>query len=352
MFGQKVARVIKNYFNTVLITLILAFLTAAAAIVTAPQALTAVDKPVTVGNVLTRGVVPVITMLVALFVGSIVVRIPLIRKLGTYLARFRKNSQFRKTLIYALFGVIVAILAISLLFSIFSGFYLIAGAIFIVIFSFFFLLDLIIGDRSTNEELIKDEEFLNRFITRVKDDKRVEHQLWDFKQTLDMWHTRGKEKTEKEIKFCELLAGWANTTGGLQIVGITNSPREIVGVDDLENKLHSSGKVVQRYIEPRSDFICFQQILMPSQNGEPKPCLIIAVAQTKEVISVRDERGRYSYPKRIATGLDRVSHNKIYEEKRAIISDNYDFMRELENIEQALRQESVQGHKAEEGEKQ
>ena len=67
---------------------------------------------------------------------------------------------------------------------------------------------------------------------------RIENQLWDFKETFEMWHIKNKEKEESKIKFCEQIAAFANVNGGVLIVGITNKPpRRVIGIQDLENKL-------------------------------------------------------------------------------------------------------------------
>jgi len=65
---------------------------------------------------------------------------------------------------------------------------------------------------------------------------RIETQLWDFKETLEMWHAKHKEKEEAEVKFGEQIAAFANTNGGVLIIGITDKPpRKVIGVQDLES---------------------------------------------------------------------------------------------------------------------
>ena len=103
----------------------------------------------------------------------------------------------------------------------------------------------------------------------------------------------------------------------------------MVGITDLENKLKNTYEVLDRYIEPRTDFVQRQQLILTNDEGEAVNCLIILIAQTKDVIAVKD-KGRYSHPKRLETGLDRDSYEAIYKTKTKVPVDNFDFGRDLE----------------------
>lgn len=176
-------------------------------------------------------------------------------------------------------------------------------------------------------ELLYRESFWKSFITKAMRINRVENQLWDFKETLEMWYTRHKEKEEAEVKFCEQIAAFANANGGVLIVGITDKyPRRIIGVQDLENKLKFTKSIIERHIDYNSDFIHFQQILMKDDNGKDKNCLMIAIAQTKNVISVKDKSGKISYPKRLETGLDRIDYNQLKDSKINVLHDNFNYL--------------------------
>lgn len=67
---------------------------------------------------------------------------------------------------------------------------------------------------------------------------RVEDQLWDFTQTLEMWKaTDFNIKQKRKIEFCEDIAGFANAQGGVIILGITDKiPRKKIGLKKLKKK--------------------------------------------------------------------------------------------------------------------
>ncbi|UZE92408.1 MAG: ATP-binding protein [Methanosarcinales archaeon] len=182
-------------------------------------------------------------------------------------------------------------------------------------------------------ELLYRESFWKSFIIKAMSVNRIENQLWDFKKTLEMWHTKYKEKKEAEIKFCEQIAAFANANGGVVIVGITDkSPRRIIGVQDLENKSKFTKEVLKRHITYSTDFVHFRQILMKDEAENDKNCLIIAIAQTKDVISVKDKLGKFSYPIRLETGLDRSNYDEIKYSKLNVLHDNHNFILNLDRF--------------------
>lgn len=117
------------------------------------------------------------------------------------------------------------------------------------------------------------------------------------------------------------------------IVGITDSPpRTIVGIGDLENKLKSAKLVLNRHIKYNGEYIHFQQVMIRNSENKEKNCLVIVVAQTKGVVSVKDKKLRmFSYPLRLETGLERVDRERIMNSKREreVLHDNYDFLSSL-----------------------
>jgi len=179
-------------------------------------------------------------------------------------------------------------------------------------------------------KLLCRESFWKSFITKAKGSDRIERQLWDFKKTLEMWHVRPEEKEKSEVKFCEDIASFANTKGGVLIIGVTNEPpRRIVGIPDLENRLKSTTKVLKRHTVYYFDFTHFQQVLMKDEVGRDKTCLVIVVSQTKGVVRVKDQQGKYSFPIRLETGLHRADYETIRDSKKYISRDNYNFISDL-----------------------
>lgn len=179
-------------------------------------------------------------------------------------------------------------------------------------------------------ELLQRESFWNSFIPKAMSNERIEGQTWDFKETFEMWHTKNKEKEEAEIKFCEQTAAFANANGGIFIVGITDKfPREIVGIKDLENKVKFTKECINKYMNCDTDFVNCQQILINCEDGTRRSCLIIAVAQTKNVIHVKDKSGRFSYPIRLGTGLNNSTYGNLKTLKINVLNDNYLYISNL-----------------------
>jgi hypothetical protein len=179
--------------------------------------------------------------------------------------------------------------------------------------------------------LLYNESFWCQFVTKAMTDNRVETQLWDFKTTLEMWHCSKEKKPEFEFAFCEQISSYANSSGGVLIIGITNEPpRKVVGIqDDLEHKIKFTKSVLDRHCVGNSGFVHFQQIRLKDESDEEQDCLIIAIAQTKKVIQVKDQQGKFACPLRQATGLHRVTYDEILQSKASVLYDNYNFIKNL-----------------------
>ena len=170
-----------------------------------------------------------------------------------------------------------------------------------------------------------DNSFWEKFIKKAMGIKRVENQLWDFKKTFQMWET-SNNKERSSVDFCENIAAYANTSGGVLIVGITDSePREIAELDGLEDKIKHAKDIIKKYINYSENFTHFQQILIDIE-GVSKSCLIIVISQTKSVVSVEKIDQSYSYPIRLETGLGYSNHSLIESTKSDIYRNNYDFI--------------------------
>jgi len=188
------------------------------------------------------------------------------------------------------------------------------------------------GKFEKQKQPIRGDVFWRKFISKAVESKRAETQLWDFKETLTMWMV--KESTEKErarVIFAEDVAALANARGGVLVVGVSDQ-REIVGLGhstrELENRLKAVATVIARHLEYPRNIVSLQQVIVPTENGE-RLCLVIIVAQTCEPVGVNDGNGRYSYPVRQETAIDRVSRATLREHKSHIREDNHDFMNDL-----------------------
>lgn len=195
-----------------------------------------------------------------------------------------------------------------------------------------------IGKREKNERLVTSDDFWRQFIVVSSNSTKTEQKYWDFKQTLDMWQKKDKrEKLDKEKKFAEIVAGFANNKGGVIVIGVSDaSPRQIVGLGDdthpLENNMKYTSQVLGKYIAYDGDYFHLQQVNVPDHNGDKQLCLVIAVKQTRETLGVAGNDGNVSYPFRQETGLERKEKEVIQKLKREIKNDNYDFLTVLQRF--------------------
>ena len=178
------------------------------------------------------------------------------------------------------------------------------------------------------KSLLYDESFWVKFINKTMN--RTEDQLWDFKKVLDMWFGEPKNKEKKQIKFCEKVASFANADGGVIILGVTDEiPREITGIEDLENRRKSIKGTLQKYINVPKSFTVLKEVLIKDTEGIDRHCLVLAIAQAKDPIEVRGLNKSYSYPIRLGPGFEKVDKLKIQQAKKSISQDNYDFILNL-----------------------
>ena len=186
---------------------------------------------------------------------------------------------------------------------------------------------------NARSKLLFRESFWKSFIEEAMKVHRIENQLWDFKETLEIWIPTHQQREKANIKFCEQIDALANASGGVLIVGVTDKfPRSITGIQNLENKAKHAKQVLKRHINHDIDFLHFQQVLMRYEDGSQKNCLVIAVQQTKEVIAVRDDTGKYSYPVRSETGIDKSDYKTIRKRKNTVRHDNYYFISNFETV--------------------
>lgn len=179
-------------------------------------------------------------------------------------------------------------------------------------------------------ELYESDDFWRAFITKAIKVKTAEPQLWDFKETLSLWHTKNDpERRKAKVIFAEDVASFANVRGGILIIGV-NDRREIVGIGagrELENRLKVARDVLADFLEYDRDIVSFRQVEMG--NHRDKICLVITISQACSGVGVSDGEGRFSYPVRRETGIDRVARNETPASKLYLKSDNRDFLKEL-----------------------
>jgi hypothetical protein len=183
-------------------------------------------------------------------------------------------------------------------------------------------------------DLFQSDRFWREFITKACHVKTSETQLWDFKETLMIWHVKNDpERREAKVTFAEDVASFANVSGGVLIVGV-NDRREVVGIGnghELESRLKFARDVVARHIEYDREIVSFRQVAV-GRNGDAKICLIVVVSQASGPVAVSDGHGRYTYPVRRETGISRGSIEDVPVRKLHLKSDNRDFMNQLKQF--------------------
>jgi hypothetical protein len=183
-------------------------------------------------------------------------------------------------------------------------------------------------------DLFQSDKFWREFITKACHVKTSETQLWDFKETLTIWHVKNDpERREAKVTLAEDIASFANVSGGVLIVGVNDS-REIVGVGggrELENRLKFARDVIAQHIEYDREIVSFRQVAV-GKNGEERICLVVVVSQACKPVAVSDGSGHYSYPVRRETGVSRERMDDVPVRKLHLKSDNRDFMHQLKQF--------------------
>jgi hypothetical protein len=196
-----------------------------------------------------------------------------------------------------------------------------------------------IDKREAQERLVTSDNFWRTFISKAARSPKTEPKYWDFKQTLSMWHIKDEPlKSEKAQKFAELVAGFANNQGGVLIVGVTDDPpRQIVGLigssGEIENNMKYARNVISQHCSYDKDFVHFQQVSVPDEDGAYKLCLVIVIQQTVENLGVRSSDGKsFTYPLREEAGLVWKNQHTIGNHKTGTKSDNYKFLSILQQF--------------------
>ncbi|OLS16996.1 MAG: hypothetical protein HeimC3_50280 [Candidatus Heimdallarchaeota archaeon LC_3] len=184
-----------------------------------------------------------------------------------------------------------------------------------------------------SEAIINSDIYWRNLISQLMNSDKIESEYLDFKETLSLWHTKGEEKRKKKIKICGIVAGFANNQGGIVVIGITDIiPRNIVGINDVEKKLIELDNLFSANIQGiNSHFTKFNHIRIEDKNKTKRDCLIITIAQTREILYLKDINNSYFYPIRRGAGIVREDPEKIKKLKHnlAIKSNNYSFLKNL-----------------------
>jgi schlafen family protein len=186
------------------------------------------------------------------------------------------------------------------------------------------------------EGVAHNDEFWRQFIRKAVATKKTETQLWEFKQTLPLWHVKQQpQRDDVKTSFAEDLASMANSDGGVLVVGVSDNPRIIVGLPQearqLENDLKAARDAIDRHMEYDRELVKFQQVPIRTEEGE-KLCLVLLVAQARSVVGVHDGSNNYTYPLRRENGMERVSGRDIEMRKAGLKADNFDFLHDIKEF--------------------
>ncbi|MFX1344635.1 MAG: helix-turn-helix domain-containing protein [Promethearchaeota archaeon] len=180
---------------------------------------------------------------------------------------------------------------------------------------------------------IHNDTFWRKFITNVLE--KTEHDYWDFKQTFEWWKSNERKvQKESKLKFCKHVCAFANSMGGVLLIGISDKiPRKIFGLDDIENKKKELYEIIRNHVRKFTKFFEIVDVKLSNEDGLMKDCILIVIKQTKDVKKVfSKEDGAHFYPKRESTGIEYYDDEEILYEKKAQDRDNYDFMVVLKGI--------------------
>ena len=129
------------------------------------------------------------------------------------------------------------------------------------------------------------------------------------------------------------MISFANNSGGLLIIGISDkSPRVIHGLDDLEGKINQLSAVMRSRISLPQEIVEYITVNLTDESRIKKKCLILAIAQSKEVLGVKVKEGVYLYKKRIGASSMPVTLQEIMQSKIDIKRNNYDFLERIKRF--------------------
>ncbi len=177
-------------------------------------------------------------------------------------------------------------------------------------------------------DIIYSESFWRAFIAKARAKTRTEDQLWHFKEALPFWDIGSKSARGRgKLKFCEQIAAFANTSGGVLVVGVRDADRVVVGVPELEDKRKFTREVLDHQFSD-SDFVVLQQVVVNDDCEAEQTCLVVIIRQTADPLVMNSGKGPYCAVRK-ETGLDRVPPTEVREAKQALRVSNHRFLADL-----------------------
>jgi hypothetical protein len=180
----------------------------------------------------------------------------------------------------------------------------------------------------SKDDLLKNLEFLRLLISKIVPKYALETQLWDLKEIFSAWRNEKDDKLKMDLA-CN-VAAYANSKGGLLIIGIDDKKRQVIGISDPEVRIRQTRSILERFLEPLPKTIEIFPLPVEGKDGTPVNCIIITIPQTKDVIEVKEVASPGTLkPVREDNGIKYKSYKEVSDSKKGILNDNYLFVREL-----------------------
>jgi len=146
------------------------------------------------------------------------------------------------------------------------------------------------------------------------------------KDVCEGWNVEYKRETPKPSKIAKSIASFANSHGGIYIIGVetskeTNKVIDIIGVDDLPDKIHDS---VRGNLNPFPVFETYSVIL-----NTAKKVIIVVVAKGQDTPYIHNDGRIYR--------RQESSSDPIFESNRYSIDELYKRKEILEKEKESFR---------------
>jgi hypothetical protein len=131
-----------------------------------------------------------------------------------------------------------------------------------------------VGKREDTENIVNSDAFWRSFISKATVQARIEHELWDFKETLTMWHAANADgRAQAKVKTAEDIAAFANAHGGCLLVGIRDD-KTITGIGDTErdreNRVKTLSDALAELIQYPRQIWKVHQLLANGADGKER----------------------------------------------------------------------------------
>ena len=192
----------------------------------------------------------------------------------------------------------------------------------------------VLNEYESEQLLIYNDHLWHNFLRKALNTE--EDKLWDFKKTLDWWNPHCADKDKRQVQFAEKVGGFANADGGIIIIGITDyKPREIVGLEKVEEKSININKIVGNRTNIKPSSCRLREIRINTNKDDPKSCLFLFIPQTKEIIEVINKDNTISFPLRVGLEVIKKTNKEIGKLKKKVYLNNFNFINLINEFTQS-----------------